>query len=656
MKRLLIAIVVGFFLSVLAYADDWAPITPEELALKQPMVEPGGDAEAFFWEVKLKDEFGGELRSVYSHYVRIKIFTDRAKEQHGTVELTYNDYSKIKDIEGRTIKPDGTILPLKKDAIFERSVAKARGLNIKAKSFALPGVEPGCIIEYRWKEEKPFGLYKRLQCQRSFAIQRVRYYILPLKNDEYGMMINGFNVKSSGLAKQKDGSFMTEVMNVPAFKEEPRMPPEDQIRMWILLFYSNTQRDSPPEYWKKTGKKAYNDAKWMTRQNDDIRKQAEEIVAGVSAPDEKIKKLFEFCKTEIKNANDDASFTAEQRAKLKDNDSPSDTLKRKVGTGHDIGTLFAALARATGFDARYARVSDRGDYFFDPAFADDYFLTSYDIAIKMGENWQFYDPGSQHVEYGMLRWQEEGVKALITDPKEPFFVNTPVSAAERSLRKRTATLSLSADGTLEGDVTMEYLGHPANELKEDHDEESQTEHEKSLKDLMTGRMNTAEVSKASIENAQSWGKPLTYTFHIRVPGYAQKTGKRLFFQPGFFQKGIDPLFTTSERVHPVYFPYPWKEEDKISIALPEGYELDAAEAPPAVSAGDTAQHKIGLRLSGRNLLFDRSFFFRGVFFAVEMYPPIKKFFEVVHERDNHTLTLKQKDPGATQPPVPTPTN
>ena len=40
---------------VLAF-DDWLPISPEDLALKTPKIEPDAAAEALFWEVYVADE------------------------------------------------------------------------------------------------------------------------------------------------------------------------------------------------------------------------------------------------------------------------------------------------------------------------------------------------------------------------------------------------------------------------------------------------------------------------------------------------------------------------------------------------------------------------------------------------------------------------
>ncbi|HEY3135446.1 MAG TPA: DUF3857 domain-containing protein, partial [Blastocatellia bacterium] len=129
--------------------DDWKPIDPAQLALKAPVVEKDADAEAIFWEVHINDA-GEDL--VFSHYIRIKVFTERGKESQGKIDIPYRGKNRVTDIAGRTIKPDGSIIELKKDAIFERTIVKAGEFKVKAKSFAMPAVEPGVIIEYRWKE------------------------------------------------------------------------------------------------------------------------------------------------------------------------------------------------------------------------------------------------------------------------------------------------------------------------------------------------------------------------------------------------------------------------------------------------------------------------------------------------------------------------
>ena len=47
--------------------DDWRPIDPAHLALKEPVVEKDADAEALFWEVRIND---AAQDLVFSHYIR----------------------------------------------------------------------------------------------------------------------------------------------------------------------------------------------------------------------------------------------------------------------------------------------------------------------------------------------------------------------------------------------------------------------------------------------------------------------------------------------------------------------------------------------------------------------------------------------------------
>ena len=62
-----------------------------------------------------------------------------------------------------------------------------------------------------------------------------------------------------------------------------------------------------------------------------------------------------------------------------------------------------------------------------------------------------------------------------------------------------------------------------------------------FRDLIKEQMSTAEISNIKIENVTDPAKPFVYAFHVRVPGYAQRTGKRLFLQPaGVLRPVADP--------------------------------------------------------------------------------------------------------------------
>ncbi|HWP44352.1 MAG TPA: DUF3857 domain-containing protein, partial [Blastocatellia bacterium] len=629
---------------------DWKPIDPAHLAMKSPVVEKDADAEAIFWEVRINDS-AQDL--VFNHYIRIKVFTERGKESQSKIDIPYLGRHQIKDIAGRTIKPDGTVVELKKDAIFDRTIVKVSGLKLKSKSFAMPSVEPGAIIEYRWREVRPYELanYLRLHFQRDIPVQLVKYYIKPASLEaayrSIGMSAITLHGNPSPFVKEKDGYYSTQMVNMPAFREEPRMPPEDEVRTWMLVYYSRDNPLPPEKYWPKVGKEYYEMLKDGIKVNDEVKRAAADAIGDAATPEQKLERLFNYCRTRIKNVSDDASgMTASERSKLKDNNTPADTLKRGMGSSGDITKLFAALAAAAGFEARLALVSDRGDIFFNPQITNSYFLSTYHVAVRVGDGWRFFDPGMTYVPYGMLRWQEEGQQVLIADPRNPVFVKTPLSSHEKSMEKRTARLKLLEDGTLEGEVRIEYTGHLAVDYKETNDDDSPEQREQNLRDMIKGRMSTAELSDIRIENVTDPVKPFAYVFKVRIPGYAQRTGKRLFLQPAFFQRGKRPLFSTSERKHAIYFHYPWSELDKVYIELPDGYALDNPDAPAPFSITGVGKYEVKIQSfdDGRAIELSRSFFFGGggaIFFNPDVYPNLKKIFDMLHERDNHTITLKQ---------------
>ena len=135
---------------VKAGGEEWQPVDPADISLKAAVVEPNADAEAIFWDIRIDD--GGLTDLVLNHYVRIKIFTERGRDLHSKVDLPYLEGIKIKDVAARTIKPDGSIIELTRDDIIEKTVVKVSGLKLRTKTFAFPGIEPGAIIEYKWKE------------------------------------------------------------------------------------------------------------------------------------------------------------------------------------------------------------------------------------------------------------------------------------------------------------------------------------------------------------------------------------------------------------------------------------------------------------------------------------------------------------------------
>ncbi|MEO6393367.1 MAG: hypothetical protein ABIP75_16075, partial [Pyrinomonadaceae bacterium] len=262
---------------------------------------------------------------------------------------------------------------------------------------------------------------------------------------------------------------------------------------------------------------------------------------------------------------------------------------------------------------------------------------------------RFYDPGARFVPFGMVVWWEEDQDALLIDNKMAVWARTPLAPPEKSARKRTGRFKLSEDGTLEGDVRLEFTGHLSYAHKLSNYENSSVQQEEALKSEVKELFAAGEVTDIHIENVNEPKKNFVYTFKIKIPGYAQRTGKRLLVRPGFFEHGTGARFTSNERRYDVYFKYPWSDEDDVVIELPLGFAPDNAENPapitPAMTQGVSGLDiKIRLSEDKRILTYHRSFFFGGkgaIFFSKTTYPSIKEIFTRIRTADDHSLALRQ---------------
>ncbi len=651
-------------------AVDWQPFTKDELAETKPRIDARAGAEALLWEVHVEDVDQrtyeiqlarpsllaslpnaaphATLNTVLDNYLRIKIYNNAGRDRFSTIHIAYGGNNSILDIAGRTIQPDGKILELSKDAIFDGNTESGT-FRSKSKAFAMPGVVPGSIIEYRWREFRPYiAGFQVLPLQRDLPVRLVRYYVKPSQNMG-ALAYQAFHADNTPFVKEPDGFFSTTVADVPEIKYEPYMPPYDEAASWLLAYYKNDPRETPQQFWLTRAANDYNHSRQgIFEVNKDVRKLAQELTGGSSSPEEQLAHLYDYCRLHI--VDHYGSFaTVEQRTTAKNNQSPADTLNQKIGTQPDIRNLFAALALASGFDARPVALPSRSRILsFNPTYPNGYYTIFSAIAVRVGDHWRLYDPASRYTPPNMLPWDQQGVFALIADPKSPVFVRTAIEAPSQSAINSTGDFRLSEDGTLEGDATIEYTGLESEERKRSSEAQSEEARQNALKNLMR-RIRTAEVSDIKVENATDPDKPFTYRFHLRVPNYAEVTGKRVLFAPGVFQQGLAAKFSANERTQEIYFAYPWSESDVVTIEVPEGYALDNADMPGSFTIEKLGRYEVHAELrGGRQLMYTRNFSFGEggtIKFPVASYPSIKRVFESVHTADNHTLALKASDAG-----------
>ena len=640
-----------------ALAADWRPIVPEELALKQSKTDPNADAEALFRDVRIENSTVGANQNVRTTYIRIKIFNDRGREKYSNVKIEYLGKEHVSDVSGRTIHADGTIIDLKKDAIFDKVEIKKGGLKVKVISFALPSVEPGSIIEYRWMNNAGelngfYTPYIPLDVQTEYPVDEVTFHLKPFNSAavpaDMRFMPFGCNPERAG--RDSRGFTSLTVRNVPAYHDEPFSPPIYASRQWILVYYEDNTNTGKDKYWTSLGREQYGHAKEHIKINGEIKETAAEIISKGKTDDEKLALLAEHCRKNIKNIWGD-DITTEEREQFKPNNNAVDTLRRQVGTSLDIDFAFIALAQAAGYDARYARVADRRSFLFTPELQSGYFLNNADAAVSVDGKWKFYDVSDPWAPPGTLTWPEQGVYALLLDSKNSEWVQTPLLTSDDTKKQRIADLKLSADGDVEGDIRELYWGNEAIAWRIQHARQNDAEREEFIRERLKERFVDFEATNIKVTLSPNTRLPVGVSYHLHVKGYAQRTGKRIFLHPGFFTAGQRAYFTEATRNNVVYFDYPWSETDSVDIHLPVGFELDHPERPAPLNFPPVGKYvaNISIVKADNTLLYRRGFVFGNSAvpeFDPKTYNTLKSVFDQVHTNDEHMITLKVAD---TQP-------
>lgn len=630
-------------------SSSWKPVDPAELALAAPKIDPAADVEILLWEVRITNEQeGGEIRSNHEQYLRVKIFTDRGRDAFARVDIPYLGHVRVSGVEARAVKPDGTTTELNEADVHERDIVRAGGVKVKAVSFGLPGVERGGIVEFRWRESRKDELLNyRLPFAREYPAHRVLYRVKPLPLKEWRVQLQPFRGRFDPLREDGD-YYVISASGVPAFREEPHSPPQWDLRPWVLVCYTGrTAKTDAREFWTALSRAWWDESEKLTTPTPGIRAAAREAVTAAGSLDAKVSALLKEARARIRRTDVSPASTGEEK-KQKAAKHAGEAFERGEGTGLDLANVFVAMARAVDLDARLAFGSSRDDIPFDARLMLTNFLVHRLVAVRDGSSWRFLDPANHFDPSGRLRWTQEGEAALIPDKETLTTVLTPGSGPEWSVLRRTAKLALAEDGTLEGDMRCEYHGHLGLALKDEQRALSEEERSRRLRELLAGRLPSAELTQVAIDHAADAEGPYTQRYHMRVPGYAQRTGSRLFLQPSVFEKNAPPEFPSATRVNQLWFEHPWSEHDEVSISLPPGFALESPDAPR-----DTALVGIG-RLSAKltrapddsRIDFIRDFVFgegRQLTFQPAGYAPIKAFFDSVQKHSEHALTLRRKE-------------
>lgn len=633
-------------------AADWPEIPRGQLTMKGHPLAPGADAVILRLEVFT--DYGQQITRVASdvqpfesHYVRIKVLSEEGKK-YADVSIPYVDdeFLTLADVEARTVQPDGRVVEFT-GPVFDKVLYRRRGLRWLAKTFTLPEVQVGSILEYRYKFKwhRTFLPSIRWILQGDLFTEKASFSVRPLKRPN----IPRFNLfwTTVGLPEGttpkagKDGILRMELENIPALKKESFMPPKDELKMRVHFFYSERNLETPEAFWKREDKEWNKLAEEFMDKGGAVKRAVQETVESSDAPEVKLRKLYARVQ-QIRNLSYEPSLTPAEakRQSIKPNDHVEDVLSRNYGQSTDLARLFVALARAAKFDASIVRVSSRDEFFFNRNLLDWRQLNDEVAVVRLGDQTIYLDPGTRFCPFGMLAWEKSGVQGIRLEKNGGEFVTTPVPRSADSVIERRADLRLLEDGTLEGHLQVSFTGQHALGWRLKVRDGDPLDAEKQMKEEIESWLPPgASVTIGRSGSWQSADEPLRVEAEIRVANFVSAIGRRWLVPSGLFHSRDPHPFSHQARVYPVYFEFPFQEQDTITVSLPGNYTAEAMPAPSHLDL-KAVQYTTEFDSGNQKLVLKRHMLVEGFMFRQESYGALRAFYDRVRASDAAQVVLQ----------------
>jgi transglutaminase-like putative cysteine protease len=564
--------------AVPALADDFPPVTAEERALAAVPGEPNAPAVVLFrkGEFKMMDIARQEASSHLRVAERVKILNDQGLDR-GEVQVAHSSFVRLSNFRGRTVLPDGRVVPLPADAKFVRKVSKAQKASVT--SIAFPSVQVGAILDYSY--DLRFDTFYFLEPWYFSDEIPVRHaeivYQIPL---EMGIQTWSRDPFRTGIKSEKSKNvkgiqvraWADDLRPVPA--EPFRLPFADlatQIMLLPTAFDDGTVHFRLMESWAATCgllKESYDKAR---RRDGGVAERARQIAQGAGEGKRaQAAAIYRFVRDEIENADPfEGIFLAEGA-------SVASALAKRRGDSAEKALLLESMLRAVKIEARPVWVAERGRGLIDTQLANPAWFHQVIVAAELDGKRVFLDPAHRSLGFGQLPAALEGTAALIPDAKKPEGIVLPETPFDQSRRRAALKLALDAQGRVTGTGTLQLTGHHATGRI--HWREDAEKTAAAWKDWLVESLGDYAVSAVEVvEKPEERTVEVSWSMAQREE---EALGDEATISPS---RPLGPMrqpfaLPASTRRSPVLFDFADRDEVELELTWPEGWAVEAVPA------------------------------------------------------------------------------
>lgn len=612
--------------------EEMPEITPEDLALKEVSYAPGAPAVVLLRAARYEWQDIQMLRVNY--FSRVKVLTEAGIEDQG--DFTYNLYGdwRIKEVEARTILPDGTEVDAS-EGIHREASADAGYKTIRV---AFPQVQVGAILDLHITFAIDGFSVSPWIIQEEIPVLDSRFILVPPVGLSYNTALFGQEAEKVKPAKVRlaagKTAYIWRFQDVQPVPDEPNRPALEDVSEKLVIVL-NAYRDDVvyipiASSWKDLSETDGEDVEdWRRTRHGDSDALAKEITAGLTDPLEKAEAIRVALRERVHMEYFSDGFI---------NDSPDEVLEKGNGTSGEIAALAASMLRAAGVEAELGLIRRRSSGTVPaevpiPALFNDYLVR---IPAAGGAVW--FSP-SADTPAGTLPWDCTGILVLPLGGEVEAPESIPDAAATENRTARRVKAKIDEQGTLTAEATVTYDGLAAESWRRSLQGEEEDE-QRAMVERRLGRwMPGAVLGAMEIENLEDATEDLVITCEWEVTGYATRAGSRLLFNPYLFSRAEAEDWAAEERTLGIHLDRAYETIDTVFLELPKEAGEVTLPQPARLDAGPVGLYQTKLDRSGGTLIVKRTMRLDLYKFPPRSYKGLKAWFTDIAQSDDQVIVV-----------------
>ena len=653
LPRLLTTAFLTILLLTGAYANDSAPGWLKQAAtVSTPTFAK--DVPGVVLQDSQEITLDGDSRLITTQNYAVKILNKEGRELAIAHAFYLMSFSKVRDINGWIIRPDGTVKEYGKkdvlDIISDQDDVYDEG-RIKLID-ASKDVDTGFIFGYTVvTEDRPLFYQDNWSFQERLPVM-VSRYSLNLPN---GWKASSQTFNHEEIKPQVNGSsYVWEARNLAPIPPEPMSPSVRNMAPRIAVNYA-------PDNASQSVNRSFADwtavSRWGSSLHDPqvivddtVAAKARELTVNSKTELEKIRAIGTFVQN-IQYISIDIGVGYGNGMKPR----PSNlVLGRGYGDCKDKANLMRAMLKALKIESYPIAIYSGDPNYVREEFASPNQFNHCIIAIKVSDETivptilnhpklgrlLIFDATDQYTPVGDLPDYEQGSYALIMAGDKGGLSKMPVTPPDTNLLDRNIEVSLAGDGGIKGMIREISNGQESTISRAQRRLLSPADYNKMIEAWLTRGATGAQLVKLTSNDKQA-DASFDLDVEFSAPRYAQLMQNRLLvFKPVIVGRRGRIFLTEPKREQPVMLDSNAMRET-ITFSLPTGFVVD--EMPDAVTL-ETPFGKYSTKYESKDgkLVFTRSLVTNRTTVPVDKYNSVKDFYTKIMAAEQAPVVLLKK--------------